>query len=242
MAANNVTGTLQPIAQCGAIAQEHGVRFHVDAVQATGKVPLDVLRDHIDLLSMSAHKIYGPKGIGALYVRDGLSLHPLLEGGGQEAGLRSGTENVAGIVALGAAADICAHEMSAESASLVQLRDRLIQAVLALDPRAYLIGHRYRRLPGLASFGFAGLEGEAMRTMLSLDEEGIAVSTGSACSLRHDAGPSYVLTALGFDPLRARGSLRVSMGRFNTRSDVDRFVQVLGQILARLTPITSRAS
>jgi len=240
MAANNVVGTIQPIVELGRIAREHGALFHTDAVQAAGKLPLDVQTQPIDLLSLSAHKLHGPQGVGALYVRKGVRLEPLIHGGGQEGGLRSATHNVAGIVGLGQAAEIARAEMAAEAARLVHLRDRLIEEVTTLIPNAHLIGHRYRRLPGHICLGFAGQEGEAIRLLLALDEAKIAVSAGSACSARHAAEPSYVLLAMGFDPIQARGSLRVTLGRFNTAAEVERLLQVLPQAVAALRPIATR--
>ncbi len=240
MTANNVVGTLQPITELGRIAHEHGALFHTDAVQAVGKVPLNVKTQPIDLLSLSAHKLHGPKGVGALFVREGVPLKPLVHGGGQERGLRSATENVAGIVGLGKAAEIARSEMSEEASYLVQLRDRLIDSITSVLPNAYLIGHRYRRLPGHVCLGLAGQEGEAIKLLLALDEAGIAISTGSACSANHGSEPSYILRAMGFDAIRARGSLRITLGRFNTTAEVDRFLNVLPAIAAELRPITSR--
>ncbi len=241
MAANNVIGTLQPIGEIGRIARAHGALFHTDAVQAAGKIPIDVRSLSVDLLSLSAHKLHGPKGVGALYVRKGVALAPLVHGGGQERGLRSATENVPGIVGLGAAAEIAAHEMPLDAARLVGLRDELIDTLLTRIPAAYLIGHRLRRLPGHVCVGFAGYEGEAIRLLLKLDEAGFAVSTGSACSAHKAAEPSYILTALGLDPLRARGSLRITLGRFNTSAEVERFSELLPELLATLKPIGRQA-
>jgi cysteine desulfurase len=218
MAANNVMGTLQPIEELAAITRQHGALFHTDAVQAAGKVPFDLRRQPIDLVSLSAHKLYGPKGVGALYVRRGVPIAPLVAGGGQEAGLRSGTENVAGIVGFGAAAEIARSEIASEAAQLVQLRDHLIDAVAASIGNAYLIGDRYRRLPGHVCLGFAGQE-------------------GSACSARHSGQSSYVLEALGFDPYRARGSLRITLGRFNTREEVERLLEILPRAVASMRSI-----
>ncbi len=240
MAANNVVGTLQPITELGRIAREHGALFHTDAVQAVGKIPLNMKTQPIDLLSLSAHKLHGPKGVGALFVRDGVPLKPLVHGGGQERGLRSATENVAGLVGLGKAAEIMRLEMSEEASYLVQLRDKLIDSIMSVLPNAYLIGHRYRRLPGHVCLGLAGQEGEAIKLLLALDEAGIAISTGSACSANHGSEPSYILRAMGFDLIRARGSLRITLGRFNTAGEIDRFLSVLPQVAANLRPITSR--
>ena len=242
MAANNVVGTLQPIRDLAAIAHEHGALFHTDAVQAVGRVPIDMVRDGIDLLSLSAHKIHGPTGIGALAFNTGVVVEPILHGGGQEGGLRSGTENLSGIVGLGEAARLARELRATDAPRLVRLRDRLIDGVLGAIPNAYVIGHRYRRLPGHACFGFAGLEGEAIKLMLALDEAGIAVSTGSACSAHQVQEPSHVLTAMGYDPFRARGALRVTLGRFNADDEVDRFLAVLPQVVRRLRPITTRSA
>lgn len=239
MAANNAVGTLQPIGELSQIARAHGALFHTDAVQAAGKIPLDVRAKQIDLLSLSAHKLNGPKGIGALFIRNGVTIAPFVHGGGQERGLRSATENVAGIVGLGRAAEIARAEMSAEASRLVGLRDRIIETISATLPNAYLIGHRYRRLPGHVCLGLAGQEGEAIKLLLALDQAGIAISTGSACSASHASEPSYILLAMGFDPIRARGSLRVTLGRFNTDVEVDYFLHVLPCVAADLRPIST---
>ncbi len=240
MVANNVVGAVEPIRELGRIAREQGVLFHTDAVQAAGHLPIDVRSEPVDLLSISAHKLHGPKGVGALYVRDGVRLQPLIHGGGQERGLRSATENVAGIVGFGRAAEIARSEMSAEAARLVALRDRLIEGIVERIPGAYLIGPRYCRLPGHVSVAFAGQEGEAIRLLLALDEAGVAVSSGSACSAQHAGEPSYVLRAMGFDPFRARGSLRLTLGRFNTEGEVESFLDLLPGVAAGLNSITTR--
>jgi cysteine desulfurase len=240
MAANNVVGTVQPIAELGRIARDHGVLFHTDAVQAAGKLPLDVRQQPIDLLSLSAHKLHGPKGVGALFVRKGVALEPLIHGGGQERGLRSATENVAGIVGFGVAAALARTEAAAEIAQLTRWRNQIIAGVTAQIGNAYLLGHPQQRLPGHICFGFAGQEGEAIKLLLSLDEAGIAVSSGSACSAHHAGQPSGVLLAMGLDPIRARGSLRVTLGRFNSEADVERFLEVLPGAVADLRPLTSR--
>jgi cysteine desulfurase len=249
MAANNVVGTLQPIAELARITKEHGALFHADAVQSAGKVPLDVKRVPVDMVSMSAHKLYGPKGVGALYVREDLRsrlrndmrLQPLIFGGGQEHGLRSATENVAGIVGFGVAAELANFEMAEEAARQVQLREHLLAGLREQLPQAYLIGHPFKRMPGHLCLGFAGLEGEAIRLLLSLDEAGVAVSSGSACSAHHVSEPSYVLLAMGFDVIRARGSLRVTLGRCNTRAEIDRFLEILPPAVTSLRPIATYA-
>lgn len=241
MAANNVVGTLQRVDELARITKEHGALFHTDAVQAVGKIPLHMDRMPVDFLSMSAHKLHGPKGIGALYIRCGISIEPLVHGGGQERGLRSATENVAGIAGFGKAAAIAGSEMNAEAARLIGLRNHIIAEVKRQIPNAYLIGHPHRRLPGHICLGFAGQEGEAMHLMLALDEEGIAISTGSACSSHHAGQPSYILMAMGMDPVRARGSLRITLGRFNTDQEVTTFLQVLPRLTENLHHITSRS-
>ncbi len=241
MAANNVVGTLQPIGELARITKEHGALFHTDAVQAVGKIPLHMDTMPVDFISMSAHKLHGPKGIGVLYVRRSVTIRPLIHGGGQERGIRSATENVAGIVGFGKAAAIAGSEMSAEASRLVSLRDRIIDGVMHQIPNAYLIGHPYKRLPGHICLGFAGQEGEAMHLMLALNEEGIAVSTGSACSAQHGGQPSYILMAMGMDPVRARGSLRITLGRFNTDLEANTFIEVLPRLTENLRHITSRS-
>jgi cysteine desulfurase len=241
MAANNVIGTIQPVHELAELTHRHGALFHTDAVQATGKVPLDVTRTPIDLLSLSAHKIHGPKGVGALYVRAGVDLQPIVFGGGQERGLRSATENVAGIVGFGRAAHIARSEMGVETARVVRLREKLFDGISATVPNAYFIGDRYRRLPGHLCLGFAGQEGEAVKLLLKLDEMGIAVSSGSACSANHAGEPSYALTAMGLDPIRARGSLRVTLGRGNTEEEVNRFLEVLPATIQSLQTVASHS-
>lgn len=239
MAANNVIGTVQPVAELAAVARAASVRFHTDAVQAAGKLPFNLGAVPIDLLSLSAHKLHGPKGVGALVVREGVALAPIVHGGGQERGLRSATENVAGIVGLGRAAEIAAAEMAEDNARLVALRERLIAGIRSACPQCYVIGDPTHRLPGHVCLGFAGQEGEAIRLLLALDGAGIAVSTGSACSASHAAEPSYVLTALGFDPFRARGALRLTLGRFNTAAEVEEVIGVLPGLVAELRSITT---
>jgi cysteine desulfurase len=239
MAANNVIGTVQPIAEIARIVHAAGVRFHTDAVQAVGKLPIDLAAEPIDLLSLSAHKLHGPKGVGALYVREGVALAPIIHGGGQERGLRSATENVAGIIGFGLAAELADREMAEDNARLVGLRDHMIAGITAMCPSAYLIGDPLRRLPGHVCLGFAGIEGEAIRLLLALDEAGIAASAGSACSASHGAEPSYILRALGFDPFRARGALRLTLGRFNTAGEVEHVLEVLPKLVVGLRRIAT---
>lgn len=227
MAANNVVGTLQPIEELAHLTKLHGVLFHTDAVQAGGKIPLDVKQLNVDLLSLSAHKLHGPKGIGALYVRRGVKLSPIVFGGGQERGLRSATENVAGIVGFGMAAEIARQGLEAEASRLARFREQIATEILGTFPNAYLFGHATERLPGHLSFGFRGQEREVGRLLSALDQAGIAVSAGSACSAHHSGKPSGVLLAMGYDEESARGLIRVSLGRFNTQAEVDLFLRTL---------------
>ncbi len=219
LAAQNELGTLQPVREIGRLCKERGVLFHADAAQAAGKVPLDVAADGIDLLSLSGHKIYAPKGVGALYVRrrdPRVALSPLQEGGGQERGLRAGTLNVPGIVALGEACRLARQEMAAEGVRLARLRDRLLAAVTGALEGVHLNGCPRRRLPGYLNFSFAGVRAHRLLGALTV----LAVSSSSACS-SSATEPSPILTALGLPEELARASLRVSLGRFTTQEEVD---------------------
>ncbi len=242
MAANNVVGTLEPIEELAHLTKLHGVLFHTDAVQAGGKIPLDVNRLHVDLLSLSAHKLHGPKGVGALYVRKGVKLSPIIFGGGQERGLRSATENVAGIVGFGAAAEIARQELESEAARLAQLREHIAGELARQFPNSYLFGHPVHRLPGHLSFGFRGQEHECGRLLSALDVAGVAVSAGSACSAHHSGEPSPVLLAMGYDAESARGLLRLSLGRFNTRQEVERFLEILPQAVGSAAHVSRESS
>ena len=230
MAANNEIGTVEPIAAIGAVCRAAGVLFHTDAVQAVGHIPVDVEQWQVDLLSLSGHKFYGPRGTGALYVRKGLRLPPLIHGGGQERGRRSGTENVAGAVGLAAALKEAVEELPAESERLATLRDRLLEGLSAL-PYAKVTGSRTHRLPGTASLVFEGVEGEAL--LLHLDARGICVSSGSACSSA-SLDPSHVLLAIGLPHAVAHGSIRISLGRENTGEDVEYLLKEIPQVVAQL--------
>jgi len=231
MHANNEIGTIQPIAEIGAICRERGVLFHTDAVQAVGHVPINVREMNLDLLSLSAHKLYGPKGVGALFVRKGVRISPLLHGGGHERGRRSSTENVPGIVGLGEAARLAAQDLDWEMKHNSQLRDRLIETVLASVPDSMLTGHPTRRLPNNASVCVRYVEGESM--LLNLDFEGIAASSGSACT-SGSLEASHVLLAIGLPHDLAHGSLRLSVGRGNTMGEVEHFLQVFPPIVEKL--------
>ncbi len=236
MAANNVVGTVQPIEELAHICKRNGVLFHTDAVQAAGKVSLDVKHVPVDLLSLSAHKLHGPKGIGALYVRQGVKLSPVVFGGGQERGLRSATENVAGIVGFGTAAELARRELSSEAVRLRNLRGQILAGLKQTVPQAYLIGHPEQRLPGHLCLGLAGCESEIGRVISLLDEHGIAISGGSACSANYNSEPSKVLLAMGFDGQQARGLLRITLGRFNDTGEIGRFLEIFPCAVTALAP------
>jgi len=231
MHANNEIGTLQPLAEIGAICRDRGVTFHSDAVQSVGALEFDVRRIPVDLVSLNAHKFYGPKGVGALYVRKGTRVATMQTGGGQEKGRRTGTENVAGIVGLGVAMRIATERRGRESARQAALRDRIIDGVLARVPDAILTGHRTERLPNNASFVIRGTDGASV--VMALDLEGFAVSSGSACT-SGDTEPSHVILALGIDREAAKGSLRVTVGRGTTDADVDAFIATLPKVVNRV--------
>ncbi len=231
MLANNVVGTLQPIAAIAAVAHEHGVPMHTDAVQAVGAVPVDVGELGVDMLSLSGHKLYGPKGIGALYVRRGTKVKPVLHGGGQERGLRSGTENVAGAVGLGVAIELATEALPTAAAHMAAMRDRLVAGILATVPEVESLGHPTDRLPGNVCVSVRYIEGESM--ILKLDAAGIAASSGSACASQ-SLEPSHVILAMGYDAVAAHGSLRLSLGRENTDAEVDRFLEVFPGIVEQL--------
>lgn len=235
MMANNEIGTIEPISELSAIAHAHGILFHTDAVQAYGQIPIDVNRQGIDLLSVSAHKLYGPKGIGFLYIRKGLELTPLIFGGGQESGMRGGTENVAAIAGFGEAARLAALEMSAVFYRESRLRDYLIRRVLTQIPFCRLNGSPRNRLPGNANFSFQFVEGPSL--LMMLDERGICASLGSACSAS-SSDPSHVLTAIGLCDSLARSSLRLTLGRETTRREVDTVIAALTEITAQLRSLS----
>jgi len=231
MYANNEIGTIEPIAEIGRIARRRGIVYHTDAVQAAGSLPLDVDALDVDMLSLSGHKFYAPKGIGVLYVRQETPLLPIQTGGSQEGGRRAGTENVPYVVGLATALRLAYDHLEAEVTRLQALRNRLIAGVLGRIPDTRLTGHPTRRLANNASFVFAGVEGESI--LLQLDLAGVAASSGSACASSEE-GPSHVLTAIGLDPVAARGSLRLSLGRENTSADVDYVLDVLPGIVQKL--------
>ena len=231
MYANNEVGTIEPIAEIGEIARAKGIPLHTDAVQAGGSLSLQVDDLNVDLLSLSGHKLYAPKGVGVLYVREGTHLLPMQTGGGQEQHVRAGTENVPYIVGLATALKLAYEGLDTETERFASLRDRLIDGVLTHIPDVHLTGHPSRRLPNNASFVFAGIDGESI--LLRLDLEGIAASSGSACASGEEE-PSHVLSAMGIEARLALGSLRLTLGRENTAQDVDHVLSVLPDIIQRL--------
>jgi len=240
MHANNELGTIQPIGEIGMIARERNILFHTDACQSFGKIPLDVRLQNIDLMTINAHKIYGPKGVGALYVKRNVPIEPLLHGGGQEHGMRSTTENVAGIVGFAKAVELCMNEMSREAERLSSLVKRLACCLEESIEGVYFNGSRDHRLPGYLNFGISGMEGDSIRLLLLLDDQGVSVSTGSACSSNAANGvSSHVLQAIGRNPLEARGAIRITLGRFNTGEEIDSFCRILINIHKELNSIFS---
>jgi cysteine desulfurase len=236
MHGNNEIGTIQPIEEIGRICRARGVTFHTDAVQTVGILAFDVRTLPVDLVSVNAHKFYGPKGVGALYVRKGTRIATMQTGGGQEKGRRTGTENVAGIVGLGVAMRISTERRDREAAKQRRLRDRIVEGVRAHVPDTIVTGHPTERLPNNASFCFPGTQGEAL--IVALDLEGFSVSSGSACT-SGKTEPSHVLLALGLDREVAQGSLRVTVGRDTTEADVDAFLAALPPIVGRIRSVSA---
>ena len=239
MHANNEIGTIQPIEELAAITHRNGALFHTDAVQSTGKIPVDVKTLGADLLSLSGHKFYGPKGVGTLWIRRGTRLNAIVTGGRHERSRRAGTENVAGIVGLGVAAGLAARRLTTEGPRLAALRDRLEVGLLARVPGAAINGTREPRLPNTSNMSFEGVESEAL--LIALDLEGVAVSTGSACS-SGTLSPSHVLRAIRLAPHRVQSSIRFSLGAGNTEADVDRVLDVLPRLVEKLREVGSIAA
>jgi cysteine desulfurase len=240
MYANGEIGTIQPIKEIGKLAQENNIVFHVDAVAAEGQVPINVKEENIDLLSISSNDMYGPKGVGALYIKKGTKIQPIIQGGGQERGLRSGTENIPGIVGMGKAAEIAKEEMEAEGKRLTALRDKLIKGVLGKIDYSFLNGHPAERLPNNANLRFSYIEGESL--ILGLDMYGVQVSSGSACTSK-TLEPSHVLLAIGLAHEEAHGSLVFTLGKQNLEEDVDYVLAVLPDVVKRLralSPLTPK--
>ena len=235
MMANNETGVMLPVAMMAEMARKRGAAFHTDAVQAAGKIKIDVRELGVDYLSISGHKMYAPKGIGVLYVRRGAFLHPLLTGGHQENGLRAGTENTPWRAAIGKAAEIASRTLEEESARIAGLRDRLEAGLLESIPRSYINGAAGKRVPNTLNISFDGIEGEAILYML--DHVGIEVSTGSACS-SNSLNPSHVLNAMGISVERMHSSIRISLGKENTDEDVDYTLRNFPPVIARLRAIS----
>lgn len=235
MFGNNEMGTIEPIAQIAQLCNERNIPFHTDAVQAVGKIPIDVKKLGVDLLSISSHKINGPKGIGALYIKKGIDIVPIILGGGQEHGLRSGTENVANIVGFGKACELARLNLSENIFYMKKLRDDLVAKILREIPGVALNGHAENRLPNNAHFTFLGVAGEDL--IIKLDEYGIAASTGSACSV-HTQKASHVLQAMGFSHEQITGSLRLTLGLFNNQQQIDETVSVLKKVTAELRSVS----
>jgi len=240
MHANNEIGTIQPIADIGRICKERNVYFHTDACQSFGKIPIDVIHQNISLMSLNAHKIYGPKGVGCLFIKKGVNITPLLHGGGQEFGLRSTTENISGIAGFVKAAELCLNELEPESKRLSNIRNKIIQELQCKYESFYINGSMRHRLSNNLNFAISGLEGETIRILLLLDKKGIAVSTGSACSNNDTTkSASHVLQAIGSDQFQSRGAIRLSLGRFNSEDDIDIFIETFTDIIKQLKPIFS---
>jgi cysteine desulfurase len=235
MFANNEIGTIEPIEELVKIAHEKNVYFHTDAVQAVGNIPIDVKKLDVDLLSLSAHKIYGPKGVGALYIKKGVKIHSLIQGGTQERNRRAGTENVPGIVGLGEAIELITKNLDSHINKLTFLRDKLINGILEKIPYTRLNGHPTKRLPGNVNVSFEFIDGESL--ILNLDMAGICASSGSACT-SGSLEPSHVLLAIGLSKELARGSLRLTIGKDNTEEDIDKVLEALPQIVKRLRSIS----
>jgi len=235
MFGNNEVGTIQPISEIAKICNEYKVPFHTDAIQVIGKIPIDVKEFDIDLLSISSHKLYGPKGIGALYIKNGLDIDPIILGGGQERGLRSGTENVASIVGFGKACEIAKNNLDENISYMKKLRDTLVEKVLNEIPEVTLNGHFQSRLPNNAHFTFLGVNGEDL--IIKLDEYGIAASTGSACSVNTQKA-SHVLQAMGFSHEQITGSLRLTIGIFNDQKEIEQTVEVLKKVVKELRSVS----
>jgi len=235
MFGNNEVGTIQPISEIAKICNEHKVPFHTDAIQAVGKIPIDVKELGIDLLSISSHKLYGPKGVGALYIKNGIEIDPVILGGGQEHGLRSGTENVASIVGFGKACEIAKNNLNENTSQMKKLRDILVEKILNEISKVILNGHPKSRLPNNAHFTFLGVNGEDL--IIKLDEYGIAASTGSACSVNTQKA-SHVLQAMGFSHEQITGSLRLTIGIFNDQKEIEQTVDVLKKVVEELRSVS----
>jgi len=237
MHANNEIGTIEPVEEIGKLCRERNIYFHSDACQSFGKIPLNVQTIQTDLLTVNSHKLHGPKGIGALFIRTGVAIEPLLHGGGQEKGIRSSTENIPGIIGFVKAAEIACREMEPEMHRVKELQEEIISALKQNIDGVYFNGSFNKRLAQNINFCIEGLEGEGIRLQLLLDEAGVCVSTGSACSSNDGGNPSHVLQAIGLDPFQARGGIRISLGRFTTQKEIDLFLKILLEKVKQLNPI-----
>jgi len=235
MFGNNEVGTIQPVSKIAKLCHDHNTIFHTDAVQAVGKIPIDVKELGIDLLSISSHKLYGPKGIGALYIKNGIDIDPVILGGGQESGLRSGTENVANIVGFGKACEIAKNNLSENLIHVEKLRNSLIEKIYNTIPKVTLNGHPQLRLPNNVHFTFLGVNGEDL--IIKLDEYGIAASTGSACSVNTQKA-SHVLQSMGFSLEQITGSLRLTLGIFNDEKEIEQTVEILKKTVQELRAVS----
>jgi len=235
MYANNELGTVEPINEIGKITKERNIALHVDGAVSVGKVPINVVDENIDMLSMSSNDIYGPKGVGGLYIRLGTVIEPIIQGGGQQKGLRSGSENISGIVGFGKAAEISEKKMQKDSKRISGLRDRIVRGILTEIEDSYLHGHPDKRLPDIALLRIFGIEGEAVVT--ELDREGIYISTGSACASKTLA-PSHILEAIGLNEIQRHGALQFSLSRLNIKEDIDTLLSLLPNIVKRLRDIS----
>jgi len=240
MHVNNEIGTIQPLKEIGQVCHHYGVLLHSDACQSFGKIPINVLTQNIDLLTLNAHKMYGPKGVGALFISKGIEIKTMMHGGGQEFGLRSSTENIPAIAGFAKATELCLEEMESESKRIKAMRDYLANYLFQNYEDFYINGSQEHRLCNNINFSFHGLEGETIRLLLLLDEMGIAVSAGSACSSNDKSNnASHVLQAIGLNQFEARGAVRVSFGRYNTMDEVKNFTEIIGSVVGQLNSIFS---
>lgn len=240
MHVNNEIGTIQPLKEIGQICRHYGVLFHSDACQSFGKIPINVHSQNVDLLTLNAHKMYGPKGVGALYIRKGINIQTQMHGGGQEFGLRSSTENIPAIAGFAKATELCMDEMESESKRIKDMRDYLANYLFENYEDFYINGSHEHRIYNNLNFSFHGLEGETIRLLLLLDEMGVAVSAGSACSSNDKSNnASHVLQAIGLNQFEARGAVRVSFGKYNTMEEVKNFTEIIGSVVGQLNSIFS---
>ncbi len=237
MHANNEIGTIEPVEEVGNLCRERNVFFHSDACQTFGKIPVNVQAMNVDLLTVNAHKLHGPRGVGALYIRNGVAVEPLLHGGGQEKGIRSSTENIPGITGFVKAAEIACTDLEPETERISAFQEWIMIELKQRLDGVYFNGSLTNRLPHNINFCIEGMEGEGIRLQLLLDDAGICVSTGSACSSNDGGNPSHVLQAIGLDPFQARGGIRLSLGRFTARKEIDIFLHIITEKVKQLKPI-----